>query len=256
MSKRRLLLALPLLLARPAWAGEEIVLASPAYWCPFSCEAGMRREGFTVEIIRRIFTRHGIQVRLVNDNYSRVLSGLRKGRYTASPSTLREEAPDLVFPSEAVSLNRFCFYTRAADPWRYAGPDSLTARHTGVIQGYSYAPELDARLASHPQEFHVLTGNDLTMRLIRQLRLGRLDAFIEEEHLVGYSMLGQEDAAIRNAGCLPGTPGYMAIAPGHPRAQEYAQLFDQGMRELRRSGELERLLANYGLKDWQAPAAR
>lgn len=252
MCKWRLLPALPLFLVRPVWGGEEIVLASPAYWCPFSCEAGTRREGFTVDIIRRIFTRQGIQVRLVNENYSRVLSGLRKGRYTASPSTLRNEAADLVFPEEAVSRNRFCFYTRVDDPWSYAGPDSLATRRIGVIQGYAYAPELDARITSQPQDFHVFTGNDLTTRLIQQLRLGRLDAFIEEENLVGYSLLGQADN-IRSAGCLPGTPGYMAISPGHPRAREYARMFDEGIRELRRSGELEKLLASYGLKDWQAP---
>ncbi|MBC9249558.1 hypothetical protein A9179_04615 [Pseudomonas alcaligenes] len=251
MVRWRFALALALLPACLARAGEEIVLASPAYWCPFSCTAGSVREGFTVEIIRTIFARHGIPVRLVNENYSRALNDVRSGRYTASPSTLRDEAPDFVYPEEAVSSNRFCFYTRASDDWRYHGVQSLATRNTGIIQGYSYGAELDAYIRQHGQVFQLHAGNDLTERLLKQLLLKRFDTFVEEENLVAYTQHQQPQEGIRKAGCIGGTLAYMAIGPGHPQAQEYARLFSEGMREIRANGVLQRILARYGLKDWQ-----
>lgn len=251
MSRRSLALALSLLLMGQASASEEIVLASPAYWCPFSCTAGEEQEGFTVDIIRWIFARHAIPVRLVNENYSRALSDVRSGRYTASPSTLPEEAPDFVYPDEAISSNRFCFYTRSTDGWRYSGAPSLSERSTGIIRGYSYGEDLDAFIHDHPQAFQLHSGNDLTERLLKQLQLKRFDTFVEEENLVAYVLRNQPQHGIRNAGCTSGKLAYMAINPNQPKAKEYARLFSEGMREMRRSGELARVLARYGLRDWQ-----
>lgn len=250
MAKWRLALAWAVLLSTQAQAGEEIVLASPAYWCPFSCTAGSSREGFTVEIIRWIFAQHAIPVRLVNENYSRALSDVRSGRYTASPSTLKDEAPDFVFPDEAISFNRFCFYTRTNDDWRYGGVPSLAGRRIGIIQGYAYGAALDAYIRQHGEAFQVLAGNELTTRLIQQLILKRIDTFVEEENLIAYSLQQQPPAAIRQAGCASGRLAYMAIAPGHPRARDYARLFSQGLREMRRTGQLALILARYGLRDW------
>ncbi|WP_068825476.1 substrate-binding periplasmic protein [Pseudomonas sp. BMS12] len=231
---------------------EEIVLASPSYWCPYSCTAGASEEGFTIDIIRWIFQRHGIAVRLVNENYSRALSDVRSGRYTASPSTIPEEAPDFVYPQEAVSSNRFCFYTRADSDWRYQGPQSLAGKTAGIIQGYAYGERLDAYIHEHGADFHKHTGNDLTRRLLRQLQLGRFDTFLEEENLVAYTLRLKPGNAPRMAGCEPRSLAYMAIAPDHPRAQAYADLFDEGMREMRASGALAEVLGRYGLSDWQA----
>ncbi|MGL4315293.1 MAG: substrate-binding periplasmic protein [Pseudomonas sp.] len=251
MTKWRFALALAALLTSQAGADEEIILASPSYWCPFSCTAGDRQEGFTVDIIRWIFARHAIPVRLVNENYSRALSDVRSGHYTASPSTLKDEAPDFIYPDEAISSNRFCFYTRADDSWHYSGASSLSGRSTGIIQGYSYGEELDAFIRDNGQAFQAHSGNDLTTRLLKQLLLKRFDTFVEEENLVDYTLRNQPRSGIRNAGCASGKLAYMAIAPRHPKAQEYARLFSAGMREMRRNGELARVLARYGLKDWQ-----
>ncbi|MGB4073973.1 substrate-binding periplasmic protein [Pseudomonas sp.] len=242
--------ALLCLACSPSYA-EEITLASPAYWCPFSCTAGAQQEGFTVEIIRWIYARHGISVRLVNQNYSRALSEVRSGRYTATPSTLKAEAPDFSYPAQAISSNRFCFYTLAGSSWQYNGSASLTGQQVGIIQNYAYGPALDALIQAQPERFQAHTGNDLTLRLIQQLQRKRLDSFIEEENLVSYTLLHNPGHSLRQAGCEPGSLAYMAISPNHPRRAEYAQMFDSGMQEIRRSGVLNQILSAYGLSDWQ-----
>jgi polar amino acid transport system substrate-binding protein len=234
-----------------AAAAEEITLVSPTYWCPFSCTAGAAQEGFTVDIIRWIFARHGISVRLVNENYSRALAGVRSGRYSASPSSFKDEAPDFTYPTQAVSFNRFCFYTRADDDWSYQGLASLTPRQIGIIQNYAYGRELDALIRQRPAMFRPHAGDDLTLRLIKQLQLKRFDTFIEEESLVNYTQLQNPGIPLRQAGCQDGTLAYMAISPLHPQRETYARLFDEGMREIRRSGVLQQILSAYGLSDWQ-----
>lgn len=242
--------ALLCLLGSPAQA-EEITLVSPTYWCPFSCTAGAAQEGFTVDIIRWIFARHGISVRLVNENYSRALAGVRSGRYSASPSSFKDEAPDFTYPEQAVSFNRLCFYTRADDDWHYLDLASLAPRRVGIIQNYAYGRELDALIRQRPAIFRPHSGDDLTLRLIKQLQLKRLDTFIEEENLVNYTQLQNPGNSLRQAGCQTGTLAYMAISPQHPQREIYARLFDEGMREIRRSGVLQQILSAYGLSDWQ-----
>lgn len=247
------LVALLLATALPAQA-DEIVLASPDYWCPFSCKADAAQEGFTVDIVREIFTAAGHQVRLVNQNYSRALLDVRAGVYTATPSTLREEAPDFVFPDQPISRNRYCVYTRPDNTWRYRGPASLDELgHVGVIRDYSYGATLDAAIKSAPQRFEVHTGDGLTERMLRRLGMARMDAFIEEENLVAYTLKQQPGLAARNAGCETPSYAYMALSPKHPKAWAYARIFSDGMARLRRSGRLKTILAGYGLAEWPAP---
>ncbi|MFT7721420.1 MAG: transporter substrate-binding domain-containing protein [Roseateles sp.] len=239
--------------ARPV-AADEIVLASPEYWCPFSCKAGAAQEGFTVDIVREIFTAAGHTVRLVNQNYSRALLDVRAGLYTATPSTFHEEAPDFVFPAAPISRNRYCVFVPADSRWTYHGPASLAGLgRIGVIRDYAYGPGLDAVIKATPRRFEVHTGEGLTERMLRRLQLGRMDAFIEEENLVAHATRQQPALAARVAGCEAPTYAYMAISPRHPKAQEYARLFTDGMGRLRRSGRLKAIMAAYGLQDWTQP---
>lgn len=247
------LLAGILLTAAPSSA-DEIALASPDYWCPFSCKADSVQEGFAVEIIRSIFTAAGHRVHLINENYSRALVNVRAGIHTATPSTFKEEAPDFVFPELPISRNRYCFFTRTSDRWTYSGPNSLDGRRTGIIRDYAYGRELDLLIQATPALFDVHTGDNLTERLVKRLNAGRLDAFIEEENLVLYTVRRDSRLQVRTAGCLTPRFAYMAISPKHPNGRRYAELFTEGMRRLHQSGELKRILAGYGLEVWPLPS--
>jgi polar amino acid transport system substrate-binding protein len=251
--KALIALLLAIAVAMPARA-DEIVLASPDYWCPFSCKAGSAREGFTVDIVREIFSAAGHTVRLVNENYSRALIDVRAGSYTATASTFHDEAPDFVFPAQPISRNRFCVYVPADSRWTYRGAASLDELgRVGVIRDYAYGAALDAAIKTAPKRFDLHTGDGLTERMLRRLQLGRMDAFIEEENLVAYTLTQHPELAARNAGCEAPSYAYMAISPRHPKAQDYARLFSEGMVKLRKSGRLKAILARYGLAEWPAP---
>jgi len=206
------LLALLLLAVAPLVRADEIVLASPDYWCPFSCKAGAAQEGFTVDIVREIFSTAGRTVRLVNQNYSRALMDVRAGIYTATPSTFRDEAPDFVFPVQPISRNRYRVYVTPDNRWTYRGPTSLAAPdRVGVIRDYSYGAALDAAIKAAPKRYEVHTGDGLTERMLRRLQLGRMNAFIEEENLIAYTLKQHGELAARNAGCEAPSCAFMAL---------------------------------------------
>ncbi len=242
-----------LLLVGGKAGADEIVLVSPDYWCPFSCKAGAPQEGFTVDIARAIFAPAGHKVRLVNANYSRALLDVRAGLYTATPSTFKEEAPDFVFPEQPISRNRYCVYVAPGSNWRLKGRASLVGMKIGVIRDYSYGTQWDEWIKVAPQHFDVHTGDRLTERLIRRLELARIDAFIEEENLVNYTLALNPKLQVRAAHCEPPNYAYLALSPKHPKAAEYARLFSEGIVQLHKSGQLKTIMSAYGLTTWALP---
>ncbi len=229
--------------------GREIVVAAPAFWCPYSCVAGAAREGFTVDILRAIFEPQGIRVRLINKNYGRALQDIREGVHAASPLSFMEEAPDFVFPKSAIALTRYCVYLPGGSTWTYAGPDSLDGLRVGIVKGYSYGAALDRSIAGRRARFTVSAGEDITRRLARMVMARRLDAFIEDESVVDYTLAANPDLKLHNSGCEPPHLAYFALSPARPTSAADARSFDEGIKRLRTSGELERILAVYGLQD-------
>lgn len=232
-------------------AADTLRIVSPDYWCPFSCQQGAAQEGFTIEILRAIFEPLGYQVVFSNANYSRALQSVREGHSDAIPSALKAEAPDFVFPAEPISRNRFCVYASPDSQWRYRQPSDLENLQIGLIQGYDYGAPLSAWVAGHQQQFSVQTGDNLVQRLASMIRLQRLDGFIEEENLVAFLQRQQPQLALRKAGCEAPVYGFLGLSAANPRAALISRQFDTGLRRLRQSGELEAIMARYGLHDWQ-----
>ncbi|MBV8657435.1 MAG: transporter substrate-binding domain-containing protein [Burkholderiales bacterium] len=231
-------------------AAPVLSIVAPDYWCPFSCHETDAQPGFTIEIVRAIFEPLGYRVDFHNENYARALVDVRAGRFDVIPSAIRAEAPDFVFPKEAVSVNRFCVYTPIASGWPYHSPADFGARRIGVIKGYDYGPRIDAWLQSKTQHAEVHSGDDIVPRMISKLEMGRLDAFIEEEHLVDWSLFKMSHPGLRKAGCETPIPGYLGFSPTRLDAKQMAQTYDAGIVRLRKSGQLSHIMASYGLAAW------
>lgn len=237
-----------LLAALPASAGK-LRLVAPDYWCPFSCQQNSPQLGFTIDIARAALGHAGYRLDYRNLNYARALQETRRGQYDAIPAVLPAEGRGLILPQEPISRNRYCVYTAPLQRWHYRTPADLDGHRIGLIRGYDYGPALEAwrNRAGASVEQHA--GDQVVPRMLDKVRLGRLDALIEDENLVDWLQRGQP-RPLRKAGCEAPSWGYLAISPHYPDAQRLAQQFDEGMRRLRRSGELARIMARYGLKGW------
>jgi polar amino acid transport system substrate-binding protein len=237
--------------SQPAFA-EKINVLSPDYWCPFGCKAGTDFEGYPLDILKAIFEPQGIKIEYANMNYSRAIVDVRKGKYAAIPSVFKEEAPDFIFSTAAISDSRYCFYTQEKNNWHYTGVESLAGLHIGAIKSYSYGALIDAAIANNRANFYLQSGDNLTARLMRMLMAGRFDSFIENEYLVQYTLARFPDFRLREAGCESSSKTFIGFSPSDKiPAQKYADMFDSGIMKLRKNGELEKILARYGLRDWE-----
>ena len=63
----------------------------------------------------------------------------------------------------------------------------------------------------------------------------------------------RQSDAVAKAGTLENTEVFVAFGPREPHAEEHARMLSEGMRKMRESGELARILARYGLKPDAAP---
>lgn len=236
----------------PATA-DTLQLVAPDYWCPFSCRQNEAQAGFTIDIARAIYTPLGYTLRYRNRNYARAIAELRRGQFDAIPSVIQAEAPDLVFPRQPISRNRFCVYAPADASWTFQQAADLNGRRIGLVQAYDYGPAIQAWQAGATAQVEWHGGDDVLARMLGKLRLGRLDALIEEESLVDHQLARQPGSKLHKAGCLSPSYGYLGISPRHPKAHQLAEAFDQGMARLRRDGSLARIMQRYGLQVWPAP---
>ena len=229
----------------------EITIVAPGFWCPFSCKASEGKEGFTIDILRAIFKPLGKTVRYEDLNYSRALLEVRNGKYNATPSTFKNEAPDFIYPKLPISRNRYCFYTNINHAsWDYTGADSLSGHSIGIVQSYSYGALIDDAIKAKIATFEVHSGSDLTYRMAKKVMLKRMEMFVEDENLVQYTMKSRPDIQLKEAGCEDATYAYFALSPKRDESPTLAAEFDQGIKRLHLSGELEKILSVYGLHDW------
>ena len=60
---------------------------------------------------------------------------------------------------------------------------------------------------------------------------------------------------LRTAGCTQTADAlFLAFSPQQPGGAKLAQLLDEGMQRMRKSGELARILQRYGVQDWVSGA--
>lgn len=111
---------------------------------------------------------------------------------------------------------------------------------------------IDAWLAAHPGQVQAAGGQNALERNITKLASGRVDVVVEDDAVLAWTLNGRADkAAFRIAGRIPGGELFVAFADADGRGTRLAGLLDQGVRDLRASGELSAILGAYGLSYWK-----
>jgi polar amino acid transport system substrate-binding protein len=75
---------------------------------------------------------------------------------------------------------------------------------------------------------------------------------LEDNRVAQYNIvrMGLEDV-IRPAGRIDKElPVYITFSPKTAKSRSYARLIVEGVKKLRQSGKLEKILSNYGIDDW------
>ncbi len=241
-----------------AGAGETLVLAADN-WCPYNCDPASDRPGYVVELARAIFHERSIAVDYQQISWSRSLQLVRTGQVSGLIGVTPREAPELVFPQEPVGISHNSYWTLKSSRWRFNGPRSLDNLQVGVIQHYDYGEPLNTYLNDPANSLHIqwLSGPNALVQNLKKLAASRVDVVVEDEAVVRY--MARKTGLLerfRLAGVERSARGeddvYLAFSSRDPHARQHARTLDAGIRALRRSGELARILARYGLRDWRS----
>lgn len=243
-----------MLACSPAWAMDRVVVVSDM-WMPYNGKPNSSEEGYAVDILRTILEPQGYTVAYLERPWKRAVEDVRLGNADMVIGAFKFEMPSFVFPETTIGETTMGMYSNDAN-WKFQGLQSLKGIRTGLVQGWGYRKWVLAELKRNPNEFHVLHGDDAFPRLVKMLEEGRIQAIPSNSYSMDYYIKANNlEGKIHFAGYGPNAeaePLYYGMSPANKkRSEKLARLIDKGVRSMRKSGELAKILANYGLKDWQ-----
>jgi polar amino acid transport system substrate-binding protein len=163
--------------------------------------------------------------------------------------------------SVALGMDRSCFFVQKDNPWRYNGLDDLKNIRLGVIQDYNYDDNgpMDRLIATYRKRkdtrLEIAVGEDALASNFRKLRAGRMDVVVENEN-VGRFMIQQlklqDTIVFANCANHHIATTHVAVSLKRADAKQILAVIDTGLAELRRTGELNKILQPYGIADWQS----
>ena len=234
----------------------ETITITGDEWCPYNCKESDINQGFMVDIARSIFEKNGdALVYHVSSSWESAIKQTRENKSNAIIAAIPDEAKDFIFPQNSQGISTDSFFVRKGETWRYHGIKSLKEVTIGVMKGYSYTPEIDEYIQQNKNNsklVQVISGNRAIYQNAKKILYKTIDVIIEDPYVLNYYFSLKKSTIPFN---IVGNTGisniYIAFSPNNINSKKYAQILSKGMINLRKSGELEKILNKYGLKDWK-----
>lgn len=253
-SKLRCLLAALAFCSTQTVHAEQITIRADP-WLPYNGVAGKPPAGYMIDAAEQIAKANGHTIQYANMPWDDALAAVRAGQHDCVVGAAHDDAEGFAFPTLSWGRSQNAFFAMTGNPWRYAGVASLAGVRLAMIEGYSYSDELDAYIEAHANDGKVIVINGIrraTINAVSQMAAGKADVFVEDVNVMRQTL--DEMAMterVENHGNLDElTDVFIACTPARPQGAVYATMFSEGLARLRASGELAKILARYGLKDW------
>jgi polar amino acid transport system substrate-binding protein len=238
-----------------AFAEQPVLRLCADQWMPYNGDPADPKPGYVIELAKAIFEPKGIKVEYTVMPWTEALAAVHEGRMGGAIGANKDEGEGLVLPAESIGVISICLVTRADSKWAYENLASFMRIKLGVIKGYAYWPALDTYIAKAIEKGSGIVcaeGDAPLDDLMKHLKDGEIDVLAESEPvLLWYLRAHDLDRSLfrvvfKNAA----EPIYVAFAPNE-EGKRHAALMDEGVKAMRASGEMEKLLRRYGLRDWQ-----
>ena len=241
-------------LAQAGGAGTITVRADS--WAPYCADPKDALPGYGIEILKQVFEKKGYTVDYQIMPWKRAVEEVKAGKWNIAIGATKSECEGFVFPAEEIGTIQNTFYVKKGTAWKFDGVESLKKVRLGCIEAYEYEPAVDAYIASTKDSDKVQpSGGETPLEVnIRKLRAGRIDAMIETPQVVAWTL---KQMNVPEGEIIPANPArspediYTAFSPAKPDSKKLADELSAGIKELRQSGELKKILAKYGLTDWK-----
>ncbi len=243
---------------------KETITIVADTWCPYNCNPKSPHKGFMVDIAKQAFAKHDIEVIYSVVPWTRAIEETRKGLHTAIIGSAHGDAPDFIFPDVPQGFLQNHFYVKKAGKWRYDGINSLKNIILGIIADYSYNDELDNYIKKYkldPNKISMMSGDDALGINLSKLKRDKINAIIEAQYVMDYYLsMNNMKNDVEDVGILPPSKEdflYIAFSPKDKKlARKYAAILTDETKNMRASGQLKKIMATYGLEDWEKPTEK
>ena len=222
------------------------------YWAPYNAEPNSDEPGFQVEIAQKIFEKAGFKFEYSLVPFTRALRNVQAGDAHGTFGLYESEANsnNLLLPKNHLGIGQTYFYVLTNNNWSYDGISSLENQMLGVIQDYEYDDgELDEFIEKNKNtmKVQVMTGDKALENNIQKLLNNRITVTLEDEAVMSWKLkkMGLE-GKIKKAGIFDDS--YKIFVAFTPTRPELVDIFDKGVEELRKSGELKKIFDKYGIE--------
>ena len=256
---KKVLLAGILGLSLTVGAGADVIKVSADVWEPYNNEPGAVPAGYLVDILKAVFEKQGHTIKYEVLPYSRALKSVADGSITAVLGSTADDnkANGLLATSHNLGLSKVVFYVKKGNPWRYSGVKSLESVLLGMPLDYNFGVEaLDAYITKNKDNANRISstgGETPAVTNFRKLEGGHVGVIVDDASVAAVALKKNGWTGVfEYAGSAgEGVPVYIGFSPKDPKSAAYVKLLDQGIGDLRRSGQLAKILEAYGLKDWE-----
>ncbi len=224
-------------------------------WYPYNGDPKSKHPGYMIEIAQLAWAEAGHKLDYQILDWDETLKRVKAGKIDCAVGVGKEEAPGLVYPKQTMGvMNTGFFRLTDSASWKYSGVASLKGKRIGIIDGYTYdEAEIDAYLETKPADLHIAGGDTPLEDLANKMANGELDVIIESitvfkatTRKMGINFLFKGAGKIDSVSAV-----YVACSDKNKSSQQYADLIDKKLSQLRANGGLQKMLDEYGLEDWQ-----
>ena len=226
-----------------AWAStsiERIRIATES-WETYTNQDG---SGVFLDITRAIYEPRGIQLEVEFMPFSRAMFSIENQTADAMYGTYSQEIeqkPFLITPTKPIDVEQtVAIYKRnQVDQWD--GEASLKGKQLGWVRGYDYNDYMSFKLDEFTELVDTRQGLDM-------LKADRFDFFLDHGGELAYTIKGTEfEGTDYGTGIVFQDDLFMAFA-NNERGMELARIFDEGMTELRETGQLKAFFDKYDMR--------
>ncbi|OOF10207.1 MULTISPECIES: substrate-binding periplasmic protein [Salinivibrio] len=239
------------LVASPALALDTSSISAcgdGAGWPPFHYKKGDNIEGYDVDVLNNIFGKEGVNVSVEMPPWKRCVLETKAGNYdiALSASYNEERDRDYLLTDYYYTLQPSYIYSTRQNPngLNISSVEDLNGLRMCGLLGYNYTGfgVDDSKVRKSAKSFD---------QLVQKTEAGRCDVFLARyEILAGFKVAQGTDylAGGMQVEPIPGNSGdkfHMMISREHPEANAIKAMLDEGVKEMRESGQLQEILDKY-----------
>lgn len=244
---KRLLILASLAVSGALALNAQIAVQADRYM-PLNGTPNEEPAGYAVELMVEVFGSATYTLQPWNE----ALSATTKGKSDAVIGAAKDEAPDLIFPSEPVGHIDYGLFARADFAFTYSD-EALKSCRVAVIKGYTYWPALDALIAANAPNLTIFTGPNALSDAVAALHAGTIDLFPESKPVFAWAVQEQELNPDSFVSKHDQDGGFVYIAFSKTeRGAKLAAQWDERIKALRANGQVGATLARYNVPDWAA----